>query len=81
MTIEHPSGQTETVPATCDGNSCSAQGTFHTKDHVYVEQGGIVDSYGETNGERSEEVEYAPGTPSENAPRQRPAGRLCSRRL
>ena len=68
VTIEHPSGKTETVPATCDGTSCRAQATIHPNDRVYVESGGVVDNYGEVNGDRSDAVVVAPGTPAQNAP-------------
>ena len=73
VTIEGPSGKAEGVPATCQGNTCTTTYSLHPNDKVYVERGAVVDSYGETNGERSEAFIVPPGAPSQQAPGKGPS--------
>ncbi|MGH2806288.1 MAG: neutral/alkaline non-lysosomal ceramidase N-terminal domain-containing protein [Actinomycetota bacterium] len=78
VTIEHPSGNTDTVTAACEDGICHAQATVHPNDRVYVDRGGAVDNYGEANGERSAEDVVEPGAPSENAPGNGPKGGIAA---
>lgn len=56
VTIERANGTTETVQAVRSGDRWHAPVTLYEGDRAYVASGGIVDEYGERNGNRSAEV-------------------------
>lgn len=66
VTIERADGTTETAPATCDARgACSASVTLYVGDTAHVARAGIVDTFGEINGEPSVKAE---GTSERPAP-------------
>jgi hypothetical protein len=58
VTVVRADGSTTTVPATrgTDGR-WTAPANLYKGDVAYVEQGGVADNYGETNGQRSDSVQ------------------------
>lgn len=57
VTIERADGSVERVPAHRDGDRWRTEATVYEGDRAYIEQGGVVDGYGERNAERSTTVD------------------------